>query len=166
MHTDGDLRKKIAKLIAESLTAGRQIFSVIVDYSLDLSHMMDLGSYTHRCLDTAAFDIKLRGRGKVPVVIELFPFSRSVSPREAVCRMRRVGYRPARAEELLALGALPGFNPRATVVALGTTWLFAERERVANIYRDAGRLSVGPIWVDKLQEFEVLYAAVRISPAS
>jgi hypothetical protein len=127
--SDGDLRRVlseeglasgVAKLIVSSV---RQSFKVLVDCTKSLAEMIQAGSYGYVNSDINSKNFRVEGQGQQKVEVVLFHFKRAISIDDALREMEKAGYRPARIEELLALGAqYPDLQKQFPIVALGSMW--------------------------------------------
>ena len=118
--TDKGLRKKIAEIVVSEV---RQTFRVLVDYSKSLAEMIQAGNYDWKNNDITQDHFPTKGNGQQEVEVVLFHFGRNISSDDAIAEMERAGYRPARIEELLALGASqPELQKQYPIVGLGSVW--------------------------------------------
>ncbi len=108
--------------------------------------------------------------GRAEITIELLRFD-GLAGEEILCRLQRMGFRPATLPELLALGEVfPELQKEFPIVALGSTV-------VANGHRFSPELSYGPLnvfnigyarflrlfWHDDIvQTFRCRFAAIKI----
>ncbi|MFA4942552.1 MAG: hypothetical protein WC564_02880 [Patescibacteria group bacterium] len=100
---------------------------LIVDYSKTIDQAIDDGSYADIHFDITAENFPiLNDVDGLPVAIcgKLFHFNRDdISSEDAIKRMGRAGYRPAKIRELLALGAAhPELQMKFLIVALGSVF--------------------------------------------
>jgi len=118
---DGEkILDEIAKLI---VGASRQSFKVLVDYTKTLAEMIRAGSYDCEGFDINSENFKVVGQGQQEVEVVLFHFNRETNTEDILLKMERAGYRPARIEELLALGAKhPNLQRQFSIVAFGSVW--------------------------------------------
>jgi len=115
-----EILKKIAGLIVGNV---RQTFKVTVDYSKSLAEMIKAGHYDWVNNVIVADHFPVQGKGQSEAEVALFHFNRNISSDDAIAEMAIAGYRPARIEELLALGASqPEFQKEFPIVALGSAW--------------------------------------------
>jgi len=135
---------QIADLIVGST---RQAFKVVVGYTRTLKQMIHAGNYDWVNPDINEMNFKVEGQGKQEKEVVLFHFGRSISSEDAISEMSKAGYRPAKIEELLALGAAyPELQKEFPIVALGSAWqspdgnrrvpclLWFGRERYLDLY--------------------------------
>ncbi|MBU6500273.1 MAG: hypothetical protein KGJ89_00345 [Patescibacteria group bacterium] len=116
------LVEKIADVLAEAMQAAKNIFCVIVYYSLTLSRMIAAGKYdwVNSDITEEHFPVLRANRGKEKVVVELIHFNRDIDSDGAVRGLDRMGFRPAELPELLAFGAAYREKQREfPIVALG-----------------------------------------------
>jgi len=114
--------EELARRIVE-LVSARPSYIVVVDYSRSLAEMIKAGKYdwVHGNINENNFPVKGIGRHEVSVV--LFHFNRVISSEDAMSEMKRTGYRPARIEELLALGEnYPDLQRQFPIIALRSFW--------------------------------------------
>ncbi len=125
---DDDLRrvlsdKELATKIARVIMDGPQCLKVMVDYGQTLRKMVLAGEYDRVNDDITSKHFPVRGSGRKEVEITLFHFNRLISSGDAIAQMAKAGYRPALAEELLALGvAYKKLQKQFPIVALGSVW--------------------------------------------
>lgn len=97
------------------------IFTVVVDYSRTFEEMIAAGGYkkVHKQITSDNFPIRGRGRRKRDVF--LFRFYGLTKKEGAIAKMAKEGFRPAKAEELLALGeAYPLLQTYFPIVGFGS----------------------------------------------
>jgi hypothetical protein len=113
---------QIAELIATArLTL--QTFQVTVDYSRSLKEMIKVGNYEKTNPDITSDHFPVKGEGKREVSITLFQFHKWVEHKKVITEMEQQDYRPAKIEELLALGAEhPKLQLEYPIVAPGFIW--------------------------------------------
>lgn len=137
--TDEDLRKvlkdknlcrKIAELLVQSKSAIVATFHVVVDYSKSLQEMVSEGCYDWVNNEITPEHFSVEGDGQQEKDIVLFHFGRYISSEDAIVEMEKEGYRPARIEDLLALGASqPEIQKQFPIVALGSVWRHPDGHR-------------------------------------
>ena len=119
---DESLRKQVAKLIVQA-SAIQSTFKVVVDYGKNLAEMISAGKYDWVNDDITKEHFPVKGSGQREVEVVLFHFGRAISSEDVIAEMDKVGYRPARIEELLGLGvAYPELQKEFPIVALGSVW--------------------------------------------
>jgi hypothetical protein len=100
-------------------------YVVSVDYSQSFEQMVKAGGYDQVSPDITPGHFPVKGEGKKEVKIRLIIFNSSVSSDTAIKMMADSGYRPAKFEELCALGAqYPDLQNDYAIIALGTIWPF------------------------------------------
>ena len=115
-----NLLAKIADLIVGNV---RQTFRVLVDYSKSLTEMIQAGKYDWKNDDITSGHFPIEGSGQQEKEVVFFHFGRDISSNDAIAEMEKAGYRPARIEELLALGASqPELQKQFPFVGLGSAW--------------------------------------------
>jgi len=98
-------------------------YQVTVDYSETLEEMIAAGRYDTRNNNISAEHFPVQGTGKVDVELHLVHLGRDASTDAVLAELDRRGLRPARIEELLALGAKhPNLQKEFPIVALGSVW--------------------------------------------
>ncbi len=119
---NGDIPDQIAELLVQSSVI-QATYSVVVDYTKSLSQMVKAGKYELVNSNIIADHFPIKGEGQQEVEVTLFHFGRTMSSEEVISELKKAGYRPARIEELLALGAeRPELQKQFSVVALGSVW--------------------------------------------
>lgn len=94
---------------------------LVVDYSLSLKKMIEDGKYDWVNKDITQKNFPTKREGKVNITIELFFFDRYIDSQVAIKRIGQWGCRPARIEELCAIGAeYPDLQRQFSILALGT----------------------------------------------
>jgi hypothetical protein len=158
--TDKSLRERIAKIIVSEV---RQVFKVTVDYSKSLAEMIKAGHYGWVNDAIVADHFPVQGEGQNEVEVALFHFNRNISSDDAIAEMEKAGYRPARIEELLALGASqPELQKEFPIVALGSVWQDPDGDRdVPYLFCGDAKRGLDLRWFES--DWGVLYrfAAVR-----
>jgi hypothetical protein len=169
--TDEDIRRlageegralldEIAKLI---VSASRQSFEVLVDCTKSLVEMIQAGSYGYVDSNINDKNFKVEGQGQQEVEVVLFHFKRAISTDDALQEMEKAGYRPARIEELLALGAAyPELQRQFPIVALGSLWQDPRGDRrVAYLNQDGAGRSLDLPWFESDWRECYRFVAVR-----
>lgn len=106
------------------------IFKVEVDYGKTLAEMIESGRYDWTNDDITSKRFPIRGEGKVERALVLVHPNRMVSTDEALSELDRRGLRPAKIEELLALGITrPELQKEFPIVALGSHWVDPHGDR-------------------------------------
>jgi hypothetical protein len=120
---DENLRKAIAQMIIAAKSFVAATFKVTVDYGQSLADMIKAGKYDWVNDNITKENFPVNGQDKQEVEVLLFHFNRVISSDDAIAEMNKAGYRPARIEELLALGACqPELQKQFPIVALGSAW--------------------------------------------
>lgn len=104
-----------------------EVVLTAVNYELTVEEAVRLGRYNHANLNITSAHFSLisneQGLGKRQVEITLFRFGKWLSTEQAIAELDKLGYRPATARELLALGAQhPNLQRTKDIVALGSIW--------------------------------------------
>lgn len=117
----------------------RPIYDLVVDYNLTLPEMIQAGNYDWVDSNINSANFPIVGQGVQKRRVELFHFNRFISSDAAIKEMDAEGHRPAKLEELLALGkAQPELQRQFPIVALGSVWRYSGCYReVPCLCRDA-----------------------------
>lgn len=123
----------IGRIKGDSNSKAEEI-TLTVDYSKNLKEMIAAGKYdrTNSDITEKHFPLPTELNGKkVESSSKLFHFNRSISSKDAISEMDKVGYRPATLAELLALGeSQPDLQRQFPIIALGSVWHHASGRRV------------------------------------
>lgn len=107
----------------EALSAD-PLFRVTVDYGLPLAQMIASGKYDWTNGDITPERFPIQGEGKAPRELVLVHLDKVATTDEALAELDRRGLRPAKIEELLALGAArPELQKEFPIVALGSRFV-------------------------------------------
>ncbi len=99
----------------------KQGLRVIVDYGKSLAEMIAAGNYDWKNNDINAKHFKVEGEGQQEIWIELIHFGRVMTSDQVITELDKQGLRPAKIEELLALGAQhPDEQRKYWIAALGS----------------------------------------------
>ena len=113
---------EVARVIVGSAC---QTFKILVDYGKSLQEMIAAGNYDWVDGDITAEDFPTQGSGQQKIEVVLFHFNKRMTSEGAISEIKRAGCRPARIEELLALGASqPELQKQFPIVALGSSRRF------------------------------------------
>lgn len=155
-----NLLAKIADLIVGNV---RQTFRVLVDYSKSLAEMIQAGHYDWKNDDITQDHFPIKGSGQQEVEVVLFHFGRNISSDDAIAEMKKAGYRPAKIEELLALGASqPELQKQYPIVGLGSVWQIPYGDRsVPFLIRRGARRFLYLLWFGRDWDESCRFAAVR-----
>jgi len=131
---------------------------VTVDYSKSLAEMIVAGNYDWQHPDIAAEHFLLIGKGKMEVEIFFSHFGKEMTSNGVITEIDGQDFRPAKIEELLALGASqPELQKQFPIIALGSVWqspsgnryvpylLWLDGERRLNLFR------LGRVWDEYLR---------------
>lgn len=124
---DGNLdqvkRDDFRRMLGLAPLNARPTFPVSVDYRRTLAEMISAGRYDRINSDITAEHFPIKGEGQQPVELALFHFNRVISSDDAIREMDQAGYRPAKIEELLALGVKrPDLQRQFPIIALASPW--------------------------------------------
>lgn len=99
-------------------------FNITVDYSHSLEEMIKSGGYDYINSYIIEKNFSLNGRGIHKFSAVIFHFENvSMSPDAIIVEMNKRGYRPAKIEELLAVGKNhPNIQRKFPIVAMGSIW--------------------------------------------
>lgn len=142
----------------------RQTFKVLVDYTKTLAEMIKAGQYDWVNENITQDHFSVHGSGQKEVEIVLFHFNRDIASEQVIVEMEQAGFRPAKVEELLSLGAsYPDLQKQFPVVALGSVWQGPRVLRyVPFLYRDgAERRFLDLSWSGHGWRGRSRFAAVR-----
>lgn len=107
-----------------------QNFSVKVDCTRSLVQMIKAGKYEWVNNGITAEHFSIEGEGTQEKEVVLFHFNKVMTSDNVITEMKKQGFRPARIEELLALGEFhPDVQRQFPVVALGSAWPDPESNR-------------------------------------
>lgn len=99
-------------------------YKLLVNYDQTLAEMILAGRYDWVNSDITAEHFPVTGEGEKSVEVTLFHFDRPIISEDAIREMDQAGFRPARIEELLALGAAqPDLQREFPIVELGSVWV-------------------------------------------
>lgn len=85
--------------------------------------MVSAGKYDWVNSDITPGHFPVKGSGQEERKIALFHFGRAMTSEQAIAKMDKAGYRPAKTEGLLSLGASqPGLQKQFPIVAVGSVW--------------------------------------------
>lgn len=136
--------------------------TAILDYSLLLDEMVQLGKYDWTIDRITAERFPLAGEGQWEVEYELVHLNRNISSDNAETEIKKRGLEPAKIEELLAFGAkYPELQRRFPIVALGSVTLVAGNRYVACLYRVVARRSLRLFFWDDDWRAVYRFLAVR-----
>lgn len=97
---------------------------VVVDYNLSLAEMISAGKYDWVNKNITQENFPIEGKGKVEKEITLFHFNKLMTSEQVIAEMEKAGYRPAKIEEFLALGAqYPKLQKKFHIIGLGSLWI-------------------------------------------
>lgn len=139
----------------------RQEFRVCVDYGKSLQEMVQEGQYNCAQSIITQGIFSVQGEGRKKVKIRLFSFNRSIHSDEVIAEMEKAGFRPARIEELLALGAQrPALQKKFPIACLGS--VYDEHSVPVLDWSEAGQWRfMGLCWDGHGWEERWRFAAVR-----
>ncbi len=107
----------------KAIEVAEKVFSVTVDYAQSLANMVRAGNYDWVNSDITEKHFPVKGEGKTEKELHLVHLNRAISSDDAVRELDKMGYAPAKIEDLLALGAsYPELQRQFPIVALGSVW--------------------------------------------
>ena len=113
-----ELARKVVELVNQ-----RPSFKVTIDYGQTLVDMVKAGKYDWLDCNIIQNHFPIKGSGQQEKEVALFLFGRAISSDDAIAEMEKAGYRPARIEELLTLGASqPELQKKFSIIGLGSVW--------------------------------------------
>lgn len=116
------------KRSAEAFMAGKTLkqgLRVVVDYGLSLKEMIRRGNYDWTNEDITAKRFEVTGNGEQELWIELLHYGKDMTTDAVLADMDQRGYRPAKIEELLALGVQhPDEQRKYPIPGLGSSCVF------------------------------------------
>ena len=118
-----ELIGQIAELIVKAGYPRKQDFKITIDYTRILERMIKAGNYDWVNDDITADRFSVKGEGRQELIITLFHFNKTMSSDKVKSEMEKQGFRPAKVEELLALGEkYPDLQKEFPITALGSVW--------------------------------------------
>lgn len=116
-HSEEVFRKVV------DLVSAKPTFTVLVDYSRTLAAMIAAGRYDYVNPDITTEHFPIQGEGRRELRVALFHFNRVMSSEQVIAELDSQGFRPAKLEELLALGETrPELQKEFPIVGLGSGW--------------------------------------------
>lgn len=116
-----DLFRKVVELINGEPT--QESYGIVIDYGLSLEGMIRAGGYDWINNDIISDHFPIEGNGTKSVTVELLHFNRMITNDEVLSEMKKRGLRPAKIEELLALGSkYPDPQRQFPIIAFGSVW--------------------------------------------
>lgn len=114
----------IAGLLVRAGAAVRNLYKIVVDYSMSLANMILAGDYGYVNPNITAENFPVQGEGAIELDGVLVHFNRDIESDDAVKEMDQMGLRPATMAELLAFGAkFPEIQREFPIVGLGHSWM-------------------------------------------
>lgn len=137
-------------------------YVVTVDYGLTLEEMVAAGRYDRKNTDITAGHFPLVRSGAMDVGIVLVHFNRYITSDEALRELDKMGFRPAKLEELLAFGArFREVQREFPIMALGSVWRHFGPRRVPCLWGSSGRRRLSLLWFGHVWDESCRFAAVR-----
>ncbi len=114
-----------------TVSASQITFSVTLDYRRSLAEMIQAGHYDWVSPEITADHFSVSGEGCHQRTIALLNFNRQLTSEQIIAKLDEEGFRPAKIEELLALGeAQPQLQKKFTIIALGSCWVDLSGEQL------------------------------------
>lgn len=108
---------------AKKIKQEKNIFLISIDYGMSIEKMLELGEYNSLNSKITSKHFPTSRTGKMETEIILIHFNRSISSKEALKEMDKMGLRAAEPHELLAFGVkYPDVQCQFPIVALGLVW--------------------------------------------
>jgi len=164
IKTNKALRRQIAELIvSDRVICDRH--NVVVDYGMSLADMLAVGKYDWKNNDITTKHFPTQDNGQAEVEIFLVHIGRDMGTDNVLKELDARGLRPAKIEELLALGAdQPELQRQFPIIALGSVWRVSDgSRRVACLGRSGAERSLGLRWYGFGWDDVCRFAAVRKS---
>ena len=164
IETDVTLRVEIAKLIVgQSQNGTGNVHRVTVDRDKKLKAMIEAGRYDWTNSDITDKHFPVEGSGTVEIDIELVHYGRDMSTDAVLKDLDARGLRPAKIEELLALGATkPELQREFPIIALGSVWRNLDGSRFCpDLFGSGSRRGLRLYWLDNDWNEICRFAAVR-----
>ena len=138
-------------------------FKVNVDYSQSLSVMIEAGKFDRVSEACTSKNFPVEGEGQVDVDVVIVHLDRhATTTGEVEAELDKRGLRPARIEELLALGtAYPDLQREYPIVALGSGCVLGVDGIVPVLFRDVDRRELSLDYYEDEWERHCRFAAVR-----
>ncbi len=151
------------EMVALIVGAKSGAFKVVVDYTQTLSQMVQAGNYGWVHDDITQDHFPIKGSGQKEVEVVLFHFDKVITSEEAITEMDKAGFRPARIEELLALGAQqPEFRKKFPIMAPGSVWRNSDdRCDIPHLHCNAYQRNLNLYWFGSNWHRNYRFAAVR-----
>ena len=149
IETEEGLAEKLAKVVVDGKKAIQNIFRVTVDYSRSLAEMIAAGKYDWSNSGITADHFPVKGEGVSEVELTLVHFNRFMSTDAVLKELAKTGFRPAKIEELLALGEkYHDLQREFPIVALGSVWRDpGDDRRCACLWGGDSRRSLSLDWL-------------------
>ena len=155
---DEEKFREVVKFVNVRLT-----FDITVDYNRSLVEMVKTGRYDWVNHNITAEHFPVKDEGNQELTITLFHFNRSIASGEVFSEMEKQDFRPAKIEELLALGEkYPELQKKFHIVALGSVWRNPNGyRRVPVLSWDGVKRSLGLSWLGRDWSASWRFAALR-----
>lgn len=128
----GATRENFWKLVSKDEELARKVFElvnakpaydVVVNCNRSRAEMIKAGNYDWVNDDITKRNFPVEDKGEKKKNIVLFHFNKYMESDDVIAEMNKAGYRPANADEILALGeAHPDLQREFPIVALGSVW--------------------------------------------
>lgn len=119
---------ELQRLIERQKT--NKVFTVMVNYDLPLKEMIKAGEYDWVNSDITQKYFPVKGNGQAERELILVHFGRSMSSDKVLNELTRQGLKPAKIEDLLALGSLrKELQRKFPIIAFGSVWTIPDGYR-------------------------------------
>jgi len=128
------MRSQRGQVVAASSRGTRtKEFSLVVQYrgTETIQHLLRAGNYDWQNADVSDANFPQRGSRDVSIKMRLANFKRVMGTEEVLLEFQKLGLRPARPPELLALGAAyPWLQHQYPIIALGQKWPLPNKDEM------------------------------------
>lgn len=122
---DHDLAQRVLELVNT-----RPPYGLVIDYNRSLIQMIEPGSYDWVNDSITEKNFPIEGIGRHKIEVTLFHFNRIMTSKQVIAEMDKQGYRPAKIEELLALGEnQPDLRRQFPIIGLFSVWQGPDGDR-------------------------------------
>ncbi len=145
---------EIAEIIVKASYPRKEDFKITVNYEQSLQQMIKAGNYDWVNNNITAEHFPVEGKDKQELTITLFHFNKPMTSDEIKNEMEKQDFRPAKVEELLALGEkYPELQKKFLIAALDSVWQDPNGSRLVpylswgGVRRDLYLCRLGDVWV-------------------
>lgn len=153
-----ELARKVLKLVT-----ARPSYDIVVNCNRSRAEMIKAGKYDWTNDDINEKNFPFEGKGERKESIILFHFNKTMQSDDVIVEIDKEGYRPANADEILALGEKhPSLQREFPIIALGSVWRYPDGDRrVVALWNVAGERSLFLRWFKGGWNDYFRFAAVR-----